>query len=223
MSSHNGVLFGKSYNQLMKGNFRQSVSIFTKLMSDNNLEILDLAESENDTFCATRRCSTLSQSNTSLSSNTSAASLFSATSATSDTNTSCEGTQLSVTSPPTRRVSERGYLRANRLKRVYNEAVRRRQEQDPLSKEHCKHLKQSLVIAINKLHSLPDQSDGYLEAAAVMCLLSQWNVAEEIYEIGIQRCQYTTNQMLYFQLDQLRAINRHISDTLTLCTNTIII
>ena len=202
MSSNSSIQLEESYQQLLKGNIKRSKKIFSEMMDDNSLEVLDLAESGNDTICATRRGSLINQSNTSLVSNTSSVSLFSATSATSDTNTSPFS------------VSEKGSIRANRLKRRFNEAVRERE--NPLTKHHLKHLKQVLVTAINKLQSLPDRPEGYLESAAVMCLLSHWNVAEEIYQIGLQRCPGTTNHMIEFQLSQLTSIKRHISDTLSI-------
>ena len=201
MISYSSTQLEESYQELVKGNIKSSKRIFSHLMSENSLEVLDLAESVNDTICATKRGSVLNQSNTSLTSNTSSVSLFSATSATNDTNTSACS------------VSERGHIRTNRLKRRFNEAVKGRE--DPLIKHHFKHLKRALVTAISKLQSLPDRPEGYLESAAVMCLLSHWDVAEEIYEIGLQRCQRTTNHKLEFQLSQLRSINRHISDTLS--------
>ena len=184
----------------MKGHFSQSVTLFTELMSDNSLEILDLAEAETDSSIG----STLSQSNVSLCSGGSNVSVLSSSSNNSDT---------SISSQRRSCLSERGHIRTHRLKRTFKSAVKRRE--DPLSNQHCRHLKKALLLAICKLEAFPDQPKGYLEAAAVMSLLSQWEAAEEIYEIGLLRCEGYANQMLIDrQLGQLRAINRHICDTL---------
>ena len=200
MESKPCIQFEESYSQLMKGNFNQSVTLFSKLMSNNSLEILDLAEAETDSFIG----SPLSQSNGSLNSGASNVSLFSSSSDNSD---------ASLSSQQSWRLSERGHIRTHRLKRKFKSAVKARE--DPMSKQHCRHLKKALVRAIIKLEAFPDQPEGYLEAAAVMSLLSQWDAAEEVYEIGLLRCEGSTNQLLIErQLDQLREINRQIRDTL---------
>ena len=197
--------FEETYSQLMEGNFNQSVSLFTKLMSDNTLEILDLAEAEieTDSFIG----STLSQSNTSLCSGGSNVSVYSSSSSSSSNNSDTSSSSSSC-------LSERGHIRTHRLKRAFKSALKGREE--PLSRQHSRHLKKALLLAVRKLEAFPDQSAGYLEAAAVMSLLSQWDAAEEIYEIGLLRCEASTNQLLLIeqQLEQLRAINRHICDTL---------
>ena len=199
--------FEETYSQLMKGNFNQSVSLFTKLMSDNTLEILDLAEAETETDSFIG--STLSQSNTSLCSGGSNVSVYSSSSSSNNSDTSSSSSQLSSCC-----LSERGHIRTHRLKRAFKSALKGREE--PLSRQHSRHLKKALLLAVRKLEAFPDQSAGYLEAAAVMSLLSQWDAAEEIYEIGLLRCEASTNQLLLIeqQLEQLRAINRHICDTL---------
>ena len=195
--------FEETYSQLLKGNFNQSVSLFTKLMSDNTLEILDLAEAETETDSFIG--STLSQSNTSLCSGGSNVSVYSSSSSSNNSDTSSSSSCC---------LSERGHIRTHRLKRAFKSALKGREE--PLSRQHSRHLKKALLLAVRKLEAFPDQSAGYLEAAAVMSLLSQWDTAEEIYEIGLLRCEASTNQLLLIeqQLEQLRAINRHICDTL---------
>ena len=146
MISYSSTQLEESYQELVKGNIKSSKRIFSHLMSENSLEVLDLAESVNDTICATRRGSLLNQSNTSLTSNTSSVSLFSATSATNDTNTSACS------------VSERGHIRTNRLKRRFNEAVEVREVFDWLRRIPswwlCRLLIQQMVEQLPKRFSL---------------------------------------------------------------------
>lgn len=206
MNSQTSLKFGRSYDQLLDGDFHQSVATFSQVMDDNALEILDLAESESAAIpppASWLRPPPCHASTESLASDSSAVSLFSAASSASDT-----GAPLQVA------VLERagGHIRPDRLKRAFRRAVLRRSS--PLRNRYCAHLKRSLLSAIDTLADRPDQSEGYLQAAAVMSLLSQWEAAEEIYEVGLLNCEGLANQMVACQLRQLRAISQHIRDTL---------